>query len=324
MAHTPDRLRARRQERAAELRRRRRRFGALVAAALLALVAGAVAGAGGGDRDPGEGSADEGASPEEKALPTGGRRIFPDNRVVAFYGAPQDPALGVLGIGSPATAAEKLARQGKPYATEERPVLPAFELIAVVAADAPGEGDLYRTRQGDAVIARYLRAARRAKALLLLDVQPGRADFLTEAKALERWLKEPDVGLALDPEWSMEPGEVPGQTIGSVDAGEVNAVSAYLSDLVRREGLPEKLLAVHRFTEEMVERPEALERPAGVAVTLNADGFGTKVQKLAKYDELVPARFRAGFKLFYTEDTGLMSPREVLAVRPQPDLIVYE
>ena len=325
MAHTPDRLRERRQERRAELRRRRRRLGALTAAALLALVAGVVAGAGGPAGDgPGSAGEDAGDGPAPKTLPTGGRRIFPDNRVVAFYGAPQDEALGVLGIGSPASVARKLARQARPYATDERPILPAFELIAVVAAAAPGEGDLYRTRQDGAVISRYLEAARKADAILLLDIQPGRADFLTEAKALGRWLREPDVGLALDPEWRMGPGEIPGQTIGSVDAGEVNAVSAYLSDLVGREGLPEKLLAVHRFTEDMVERPEALEKPAGVALTLNADGFGTKAQKLAKYEDLVPRRFRAGFKLFYTEDTGLMTPREVLALTPQPDLVIYE
>ncbi|MBA2794454.1 MAG: hypothetical protein H0U32_10770, partial [Thermoleophilaceae bacterium] len=245
-------------------------------------------------------------------------------RVVAFYGAPQAAELGVLGIGSPASVAKKLERQAKPYATKRRPVLPALELLAVIAANAPGDGDLYRNRQENAIIQRYLTAARKAKAILLLDIQPGRADFLTEAKALERWLKEPDVSLALDPEWRMEAGEIPGQTIGSVDADEVNQVSRYLSRLVRKGNLPEKLMLVHRFTEDMIERPEAVEKPPGVAVTLNVDGFGTKAAKLSKYRVLVPRRFRAGFKLFYREDTGLMSPREVLALRPQPDIIEYE
>ena len=109
-----------------------------------------------------------------------------------------------------------------------------MELIAVAAAAHPGEGERYNTRQDDAVIRRYLRAAREAKALLVLDIQPGRSDFFTEATRLERWLQEPDVGLALDPEWRMGPGEVPGQVIGSVDAREVNAVSAWLSQLVER------------------------------------------------------------------------------------------
>ena len=77
---------------------------------------------------------------------------------------------------------------------------------------------MYRARQTDAVIRRYLRAARQAKALLLLDIQPGRSDFFTETTRLEKWLKEPDVGLALDPEWRVVDGQVPGQVIGHVDA----------------------------------------------------------------------------------------------------------
>ena len=89
-----------------------------------------------------------------------------------------------------------------------------MELIAVVAAAHPGEGDRYNLRQPDSVIRRYLKAARKAKALLILDIQPGRSDFFTETKRLRKWLKEPDVGLALDPEWRMAPGQVPGKVIG--------------------------------------------------------------------------------------------------------------
>jgi len=301
---------------------RRRRFTALAVVLGLALLVVVGFGVGGGeDPKPGEAA---GPEADQATLPGGGRRIFPDRRVVAFYGAPQAAALGILGIGDPDEMAKKLERQARPYATPARPVLPAFELIAVVAADAPGEGDLYRTRQDDAIIRRYLKAARRAGAILLLDIQPGRSDFLTEAKALERWLREPDVGLALDPEWRMEPEEVPGETIGSVDAPEVNATSRWLSDLTRREGLPEKLMVIHRFTDDMIENLPALEDPPGVATVINVDGFGSQADKVAKYRDLEPHRFNAGFKLFYEEDTGLMTPERVLRLRPQPDLIVYE
>ena len=137
--------------------------------------------------------------------------ILPDFRVVAYYGAPQDRQLGALGIGTPAQAARKLERQAEPYDRKSRPVLPAMELIAVVAAAHPGEDGRYNLRQPDSVIRRYLTAARSAKALLILDVQPGRSDFFTETRRLRKWLKEPDVGLALDPEWRMGPDEVPGQ-----------------------------------------------------------------------------------------------------------------
>src|SRR3954468_17497726 len=67
-------------------------------------------------------------------LPRGGRRILPDFRVVAYYGAPQDVQLGALGIGRPAHAVARLERQAKPYGRRTRPILPALALLAVVAA----------------------------------------------------------------------------------------------------------------------------------------------------------------------------------------------
>ena len=268
--------------------------------------------------------AQEPPSPPE--LPRGGRRLFPDHRIVAFYGAPQDEQLGILGMGSLREAARKLERQARPYARRTRPVLPAFELIATIATAAPGEGGLYRSRQTAATIDRHLRVARRAKAMLILDIQPGRADFLDETRRLRRWLREPDVGLALDPEWHMEAGEVPGQSIGSVTAREVNQVSAYLADIVRKRNLPEKLLLIHQFTDGMIVDKASMARREGVALTVNVDGFGDRPNKRSKYDAFTSeaTRFHDGFKLFYREDTNLMKPRQVLALTPPPDLVVYE
>ena len=285
----------------------------------------------GGDERPGSSSA-VGADREEteeqrpvRQLPRGGRRIFPDFRVVGFYGAPQDDELGVLGIGPPSKMAGKLEQVTRAYTRRSRPALPAMELIATVAAADPGEDGKYRLRQSDAVIRRYLKAARRAKALLILDIQPGHADFLEEAMVLEKWLREPDVGLALDPEWHT-PGAVPGSAIGSVDARTVNAVSAWLSRIVERDRLPEKLFVVHQFTADMIADKERVKRRPGLAITMNVDGFGDRPNKISKYRQFTSeaVRFHDGFKLFYREDTNLMTPGAVLDLRPPPDLIVYE
>ncbi|HWI05913.1 MAG TPA: hypothetical protein VNT54_00170 [Solirubrobacteraceae bacterium] len=259
-------------------------------------------------------------------LPRGGRRIFPDFRVVAFYGAPQSEKLGALGIGSPAAAARRLERIARRYARKTRPVLPAFELISTIAAAAPGDDGLHRIHQPDKVIARYLKAARAARALLVLDVQPGRGDFLSEVRRLDRWLREPDVGIALDPEWHVGPGEVPGNVIGSVTADEVNAVSDYVARFVVDHNLPEKLFVVHQFTSGMIENKERVVRRRGLAVTMNVDGFGDRANKISKYNQFTSelARFHDGFKLFYEEDTDLMTPGAVLDLRPPPDLVVYE
>ena len=259
-------------------------------------------------------------------LPRGGRRIFPDFRVVAFYGAPQDAQLGALGIGTPAQAGRRLERVARGYAKKTRPVLPAFELISTVAAAHPGDDGLYRIHLSDAVIDRYLRAARRAKALLVLDIQPGRGDFLSEVQRLERWLREPDVGIALDPEWHVGQDAVPGKVIGAVTADDVNAVTAYVARFVVDHNLPEKLFVVHQFTSGMIENKERVVKRPGLAMTMNVDGFGDRPNKISKYTQFTTelTRFHDGFKLFYEEDTNLMSPGAVLQLRPPPDLVVYE
>jgi hypothetical protein len=258
-------------------------------------------------------------------LPRGGRSVLPEHRIVAFYGAPQDPQLGALGIGTPDSAARRLKRQARPYDRKNRPVLPALELITVIANADPGEDGMYRSRQEDRMIRRYLRAARRAKALLLLDIQPGRADFFTETTRIRKWLKQPDVGLALDPEWRVSDGEVPGQVIGHVDSREVNATSAWLAQLVARRQLPEKLFVIHQFTDDMVDDTK-LKLRDGLAMVLNADGFGGREVKVAKYHRFARAarQFAPGFKLFYEEDVDLMPPRAVMRMKPRPALVVYE
>jgi hypothetical protein len=304
----------------------RRRVAAGGALALLLLAIAAATGAFSDDDKPAARERRAAAQqPPPPELPRGGRRVLPDNRVVAFYGAPQSRELGALGIGTPDSAAERLARQARPYERQRRPVLPALELITVIANADPGDDGSYRSRQPNAVIRRYLRAARRHDMLLLLDIQPGRSDFFTETTRLERWLREPDVGLALDPEWRVDEGQVPGQVIGQVGAREVNATSAWLAQLVARENLPQKLFVVHQFTDGMVDDTE-LKRRDGLAMVLNTDGFGSKPIKVAKYHAFTRAAksFDQGLKLFYEEDAGLMSPREVLRLRPAPDVVVYE
>ena len=315
--------RRRREEARRRVYRRRRLVAAGIAAVLLLLLVAGGRFAFGGDGDDEPEARQE---PRPASLPRGGRTILPDFRVVAYYGAPQDAELGILGIGPPRRAARRLERQATPYARPRRPVLPAFELIAAIVTSEPGDGGDHSMRQEASTIRRYLRVARAHRMLLLLDIQPGYAPFLQEAKALERWLKEPDVGLALDPEWSLQPPLLPAQEIGSTDAATVNEVSSYLSGLVRQHDLPEKLLVVHRFTRDMIQSEDDLRREPGVALVVNVDGFGDQPNKIAKYREFTRDLRRRynGFKLFYQEDTNLMKPDEVLRLRPQPDLVVYE
>jgi hypothetical protein len=304
-------------------RRRRAAAGAVLALLLVAVVIGARSC--GGTEDGAQALAPRPARLHAQ-LPGGGRTIFPARRVVGFYGAPQSARLGQLGIGTPDEAAARLRRAAKPFELKARPVLLAFELISTIATEAAGADNLHRMQQSDATIERYLLAARKAKALFLLDIQPGRGDFLSEVQRLERWLLEPEVGLALDPEWHVSADQIPGKTIGSVTAEQVNEVSAYLSNLTTKHDLPEKLFVIHQFTHDMIVGRERLVARPGLALTMNVDGFGNPPNKISKYVQFTAdePRFNDGFKLFYEEDTDIMSPRAVLGLAPPPDLVVYE
>ncbi len=283
----------------------------------------------GAEAPPASDQAQAATRPRPKAtqLPGGGRTFFPDRRVVAFYGNPADDELGALGIGTPDQAARRLKRVARSYERKSRPVLPCLELIATVAAGSPGDDGKYRIQAPEKTIDRYLRAARKAGAVLLLDVQPGLATFPEEVRRLKKWLVQPDVGLALDPEWRIQPGQVPGNVIGSVSAEEVNAVSIDLAALVRERNLPEKLFVIHQFTNDMVRDKPKVEIRKGLATVFNVDGFGAPANKISKYREFTkstPKGAHDGFKLFFREDTNRMRPAAVMALQPPPDIIEYE
>jgi hypothetical protein len=204
--------------------------------------------------------------------------------------------------------------------------MPALELISTLVTAAPGDDGKYRYRQSDEVIQRYRDEARRAKALLILDIQPGRARFMDEVRAFTPYLKLPDVSLALDPEWSMHGHDLPGQVIGHTDATVVNRAGAYLSSLVQKYNLPQKLLIVHQFTPGMIEHRNHLAEHPGVALVINVDGFGNAANKVSKYDMFAKQQppWYNGLKLFYHEDVNTMKPRAVMRMRPQPDVVIYE
>jgi hypothetical protein len=251
--------------------------------------------------------------------------LFPSTRVVALYGNDVAAALGVLGEQPPAEAAQRLATVAAPFDTGDRPVRGAFELIATIANSAPGPDGLYRSPSSAAQVQRYLDVAAANDLLLILDIQPGRSDFLTELRRYDAFLRHPNVHAALDPEWHVGADQVPGQTVGQVSAAEVNAVADYLSSIVVEEGIPEKLLVVHQFQERMITERDQLREPPGVLLTIHMDGFGTREQKLATYGVVaVDPPLNNGFKLFYDEDIDMFTPSEVLALDPVPDLITYQ
>jgi hypothetical protein len=261
----------------------------------------------------------------EPELPSGGRSVFPEHILVAFYGTARTPSMGVLGEASPDRIAERLRAAARPYRASGRRVQIVFELIATVADRSPGRDGDYSHFIAREHVQRYVRAARRNHALLVLDLQPGRSTFLEQARAFRWALRRPFVGLALDPEWRMGPGQVPARTIGSVRAREINHVSRMIARITRAHDLPEKLFVIHQFRTTMVRNIDAVRIRPSLAMVQHVDGFGSQRQKLATYRAVArPDLFHMGFKLFYDEDADLFTPRETLRIRPRVEFVSYQ
>ncbi|MHA7264233.1 hypothetical protein ACX80W_13630 [Arthrobacter sp. TMN-37] len=268
-------------------------------------------------------------APKPTELPRGGTDLFPAYRLMGYSGHPLSPGLGRLGIGDLDERVAEIEAHGAAYAGGRR-ILPVLELITVVVQAEPGPDGTYRTHTPDATIQQYLEAARRHDAILLLNIQPGRSSMTEEVKRLEKWLKEPDVGLALDPEWDITDQEVPGAVYGSTAGEEIEAIAAWLNDLVVREALPQKALVFHQVAVSVVPNEGAITAHPGVEVIKSADGIGSAGSKTEAYALLtagLPATVRPGFKLFFEEEAAagpLMTPDQVLALVPQPEYILYE
>lgn len=269
-------------------------------------------------------------SPAARAsLPNGSRTLLGHNRLIGWAGAPHSPALGAF-TGDLEQAAKRMRAQLEDY-PKDKPILPIVELIATLAHRDPGPDGMFRTRTDQATIRRYLAQARRLRGILLLNIQPGRAKLIDEAKYYESWLRQADVGLALDPEWAVRPGQIPGTSYGHTTGGELDEVAEYLSQLVHANRLPEKPIVYHQVAKSVVTEQQRLRPHPGVAPILSVDGLGIPGDKHKAWDILMaekPAHVAAGFKLFYDEDTQngsrLMTPREVMDLHPRPEYVLYE
>ena len=146
-----------------------------------------------------------------------------DHLLVTWYGNPRTAKMGVLGAATGADRAAALRTQADAYAPHtSKTIAKAYHLVAVVAQCTAGNDGRYRRRETADVIDALLTEARANGFLLVLDIQVGRSTVKDEVAALARYLKEPDVHLAVDPEFAMSDCEVPGQTIGAHAAADIN------------------------------------------------------------------------------------------------------
>jgi hypothetical protein len=265
-------------------------------------------------------------------VPGGGFYVLPDDqrrRYVAFYGHPGAPSLGVLGEQGPADGRARMQEFVDAYSGDGSQVVPTYEIIATVASSSAGEDGDYSTEFPVDTFTEWITYASENGMYVLLDLQPGREDFLTQAMLYEELLKLPYVGLALDPEWRLGDDQVHLVQAGSVDASEINTVVAWLGDLVRDNGLPQKMLLLHQFKTSMITNREQIVIRPELQTVIQMDGDGTEPQKDSTWSILREGpdtdNYMWGWKNFFDEDEpGPPSPENTMSKVPSPILVSYQ
>ena len=255
--------------------------------------------------------------------------LFPGRLLVALYGHPDAPALGALGQQGLTASIARARKVAAAYRTlSPVPVIPALEIIATVAEARPGMDGNYSYQSDVAFLRPWVRRAAAAGMYVILDLQPGRASLLAQAKEYRSLLKLPDVGLALDSEWKLAPGQLPLHQIGSVSVSEVNSVASWLAGLTARYRLPQKLLVLHQFRLSMIRGEHELDtRHEDLAILIHMDGQGTPGDKLQTWQAVTaaaPAGVSFGWKNFYVKDHPMMSPWQTMARTPRLSMISYQ
>jgi hypothetical protein len=273
------------------------------------------------------------AWPPAQPLPHGGA-ILPFNRIIAYYGNFYSTRMGVLGEFDRATVLAQLASTSAAYeaADPDTPVVPAIHYIAMVAQGEAGADGMYRNVMPDEHIERAISMAEEIDGIAFIDLQIGLSTIQRELPQFRKYLALPNVHLGIDPEFAMAPsGAPPGTVIGTFDAADINFVIDWLSEIVRTEQLPPKVLVVHRFTTNMVTNYQDIRPTPEVQVVIHMDGWGPKQLKRNTHATVVepePVQF-AGLKIFYKNDrlppsTGIFTPEEAVELHPEPIYIQYQ
>jgi len=262
-------------------------------------------------------------------LPGGGQLVFPGRRFVALYGHPGGAALGVLGaqdLDASIARARDLAAQYD--GLSDVPVVPTFEIIATVASGSPGRDGNYSNESSVESLRPWVEKAVDAGLYVVLDIQPGRADPLDQAKSYASLLQLPNVGLAVDPEWALGAAQKPLEQIGSIDSSKLNEIGAWLDAFTASKHLPQKLLVLHQFRLSMIGNEAKLKTGYdNVAVLIHMDGQGAPANKDATWKSVVgaaPKGLPFGWKNFYKEDHPMLTPEQTMAHAPKPMMISYQ
>lgn len=276
---------------------------------------------------------------------------LPTDRIVAYYAVPGAEATGPAWRLSEAMY-RRLARQGAEYEKLDpaHPVKLGIDLVVSVPDRNPGPHGYYSHHVDSATVRQYMDFCQRHHLLLFLDLDFGRAPVMHELAAYLPYLRHDYVQLAVDPEWMFPRGNgVPGVTLSNVRASDLNPIIDAVAAVSARYHVPRKVLMIHQYRSDGDGLSDPYDRHAAeiadkrhlrdsdeVDVVIACDGVGgwpgDHQAKTSEYRHWVAddmhhyRNFRyGGFKLFYNIEarTGVMTPRQVMSLKPAPMVITY-
>ena len=254
--------------------------------------------------------------------------LLPDYRILAYYGHPHAETMGILGQFDKEELLAQLLDEAATYeaADPDRPIMPAFEVIASVAQSDPMSDGSYLGYTDHDTIMEYVDFTAEKSIILILDIQIGYTSVKEDMARVEEYLRYPNVHLAIDPEFSLSAPDLPSEVIGGVDGKEVTYAQERLVEICAEKGIAPKVLIVHRFRHEMIRDDEQVKPVEGVQLIIDMDGFGHPGLKMDSYKIFITDKNPeyAGIKIFYDQDDPVMSAEEVLDLGPPPDYVMYQ
>ena len=96
--------------------------------------------------------------------------------------------------------------------------------------------------------------------------------------------------------------------------------------LVKQYNLPPKMLVIHQYMDDTVVGGDVTKRVPNVDLVLNMDGIGRPDEKLEKYHKFASEAYATyrSYNVFIQQDSPIASEAEIMALSPQPDMVIYQ
>ncbi len=256
--------------------------------------------------------------------------FFENNHVVAYYGHPRSKIMGIVGRHPVHELGPMLKSTAAEYdrVNGSKGVVPA---IYIIYGTCQPRGEINRIEKK--LLDKYIEYTLLNGMLLYLDHQLGKYSMEQAIGEMLPYLKYPHVHLAFDPEWHTTR---PMREIGSVTADEVNLAQRIIRDYMIKNSIRGKRhLVFHQFNPKMLRGREGVTATFDPVILVHAtSGWGPPDNKRSTHERnaLTVNIPHKGFKLwfFYTTKKGvhfdnpLMKPEEVLSLKPEPGIIIYQ